>query len=448
MPSDESIVLERADDPRARRYVESLLDWKRNDPGVQPSGSQPAIRSTAIVGMGMMGTAIAAIHVKHGLPVLVTDVDGGLLASAGQRIAAELDGLPEPPQGTWPEAVRQLVRVTTDEAAVAQCDLVLESIVETPLAKHQLYSRLEPQLRPAAILASNTSTIPIGRLAAKLRDPGRFCGLHFFHPVRSKALVEVVRGPQTNAETVAAMTAYAKTIGKVPIVVADGPGFLVNRLLMFYLNEALELLLDGASVEQIDAAAVRFGMSMGPIRFIDEIGLDTALLSGMVLREAFPERIPASPLLIHMIKAGRLGRKSGAGFFSYALARGLDEPGRPDPGASAIVARWARAPQHPTPATMVARMILPMILEATRILEEKRVGDPRDIDVGVLFGLGFPKSRGGLLHWADSLGADRVVELLKSLEPLGERARTTPLLLEIARTKGRFASLSRARFSP
>lgn len=152
--------------------------------------------------------------------------------------------------------------------------------------------------------------------------------------------------------------------------------------------------------------------------------------------------------MIHMIKAGRLGRKSGAGFFSYALARGLDEPGRPDPGASAIVARWARAPQHPTPATMVARMILPMILEATRILEEKRVGDPRDIDVGVLFGLGFPKSRGGLLHWADSLGADRVVELLKSLEPLGERARTTPLLLEIARTKGRFASLSRARFSP
>lgn len=433
-------MLEQPDDPHARRYVESLLEWKRNDPGVEWGGPPPTIRSTAIVGMGMMGTAIAAVHVKHGLPVVVADVDDGLLSTAPRRIAAELAGQPEPTGGSWPETVERLVRATSEETAVAQCDLVLESIVETPLAKHQLYSRFEPQLRPTSVLASNTSTIPIGRLAAKLRDPGRFCGLHFFHPVRSKPLVEVVRGPQTSVETVAAMTAYAKTIGKIPIVVADGPGFLVNRLLMFYLNEALELLLDGASVEQIDAAAMQFGMSMGPIRFLDEIGLDTALLSGMVLREAFPERIPASPLLIHMIKAGRLGRKSGAGFFSYAEARGLDEPGRLDPAAAPIVARWARAPQHLTPATMVARMILPMILEATRILDEKRVRDPRDIDVGALFGSGFPKSRGGLLYWADSLGADRVVELLKPLEPLGERVRPTPLLLEMARTKGRFAS--------
>lgn len=448
MPSDESILLEWADDPHARRYVESLLGWKRDDPGVESANTPRAIGSTSIVGMGMMGTAIAAVHVKHGLPVVVADVDDGLLASAPQRIAAELASQPEPAGGSWQEAVERLVRATNEEAAVTQCDLVLESIVETPLAKHQLYSRLEPRLGPASVLASNTSTIPIGRLAARLRDPGRFCGLHFFHPVRSKALVEVVRGPQTSVETVAAMTAHAKTIGKIPIVVSDGPGFLVNRLLMFYLNEALELLLDGASVEQIDAAAAQFGMSLGPIRFLDEIGLDTALLSGMVLREAFPERIPASPLLIHMIKAGRLGRKSGAGFFSYADARGLDEPGRPDPAVARIVARWARAPQHLTPATMVARMILPMILEATRILDEKRVRDPRDIDVGALFGLGFPKSRGGLLHWADSLGAARVVELLKPLESLGERVGPTSLLLEMARTKGRFASAGADRFSP
>ncbi len=395
-----------------------------------------------------MGTAIAAVHVKHGLPVVVADADTRLLQNAAPRIAAELEGQPAPVQGAWREAVEQLVRPAADEAAIASCDLVLESIVETPLAKQQLYSRLEPQLRPEAVLASNTSTIPIGRLAANLHDPGRFCGFHFFHPVRSKALVEVVRGPQTKVETWAATAAYAKRIGKIPVVVSDGPGFLVNRLLMFYLNEALELLLDGATIGQVDEAAAEFGMSMGPIRFLDEIGLDTALLSGMVLREAFPERIPASPLVIQMIKAGRLGRKSGAGFFSYAEVRSLDEPGQADPGVAPLLARWARPRQRFTPAAIVARLLLPMVLEATRVLEEKRVCDPRDIDVGALFGLGFPRSRGGLLFWADSLGAKRVVELLKPLESLGERAQPTPLLLEMASTGTRFASTGAKLFSP
>lgn len=424
------------------------MEWKQRDPDAESSHAPRAIGSTAIVGMGMMGTAIAAVHVKHGLPVVVADMDDRLLASAPERIVAELAGQSGPAQGTWPDAVARLVRPAAEEAAIARCDLVLESIVETLSAKQQLYGRLEPQLPATTVLATNTSTIPIERLAAKLREPGRFCGLHFFHPVRVKPLVEVVRGPQTSSHTVTAMSAYARRIGKIPIVVADGPGFLVNRLLMFYLNEALELLLDGATVSQIDQAAVDFGMGMGPIRFLDEIGLDTALLSGMVLRDAFPERIPASPLLIQMIKAGRLGRKSRAGFFSYADARGLNEPGQPDPATSPILARWARPPQRFSAAAIVARLLLPMILEATRILEEKRVSDGREIDVGMLFGVGFPQSRGGLLYWADTLGAEQVVQLLKPLESLGERFRSTPLLLDMARTRRPFAALTRDGFSP
>ena len=443
MLSDDEILTVPPPEAEARRHVQRLLEWKRQDPGIELGGESPRpIRSVAIVGVGMMGTAIAAVHVKHGLPVVVTDADEHLLASAVERIAAEMDDPAGPPSGPTRDTVTRLVRQTTDEAVVARCDLVLESVVEMPRVKQQVFARLEPRLSPSTILASNTSTIPIGRLAARLRDPGRFLGLHFFHPVRRRPLLEVVRGLQTSDQTVAAAVGYAKAIGKIPIVVADGPGFLVNRLLVPHLTEALELLLDGATIEQIEQAATEFGMAKGPIRLMDEIGLDTALRGGIVLHEAFPQRIPASPLLVAMIKAGRLGRKSAAGFFCYPTDEQPDKPIRPDPAAEEIIARWARAPRPFTPAMIVARLFLPMVLEATRILEEQKVRDPRDIDLGVLFGLGFPEARGGLLHWADTLGADRILGLLRALQCLGERARPTPLLLEIAKHGSGFGSRS------
>ena len=165
---------------------------------------------------------------------------------------------------------------TCSDEELAACDLVIEAIVENAEPKKKLYARLEPQLQAETILASNTSTIPITSLAEGLKRPERFCGIHFFNPVRKMPLVEVIRGKQTSDETVATAVAYAKNIGKSPIVVNDGPGFLVNRLLLPYMNEALELLLEGAEIKQIERVAKAFGMPMGPITLYDVVGLDTA----------------------------------------------------------------------------------------------------------------------------------------------------------------------------
>lgn len=417
----EDILLQPLPSAPARDYVQSLLHWKQQDPDIPQGQAAPtAIRRVGIVGLGIMGTAIAARHVAHGIPVCLADADLVRLAESPGRIAGQL--------GPAAAECSDLIEIAGDDR-LAGCDLVLESIVESLQPKQQLYARLEPRLLDNALLASNTSTIPIAQLASGLVRPERFCGLHFFHPVAERRLVEVVRGPRTSDDTVASAVRHAKSIGQIPIVVRDGPGFLFNRLLQSYLNEALDLLLDGATLDQIERAACTFGMPMGPLRFLDEIGLDTALMGGLVLREAFPDRVVGSPLLIGMVKARRLGKKAQAGFFGYGDEGQI---GPPDATVDRLIARWRRASHQLSPGAIVARLFLPMILEATRLLEEQMVEDPRDIDLGVLLGLGFPQARGGLLYWADAVGAGRLLEILRPLEPLGERMHPTRRLLEIA----------------
>jgi 3-hydroxyacyl-CoA dehydrogenase/enoyl-CoA hydratase/3-hydroxybutyryl-CoA epimerase/3-hydroxyacyl-CoA dehydrogenase/enoyl-CoA hydratase/3-hydroxybutyryl-CoA epimerase/enoyl-CoA isomerase len=430
---------------RALQNVRLLVERNRQDIGLDRGGMAPrAIRSAGIIGAGLMGTAIAAAHVRHGLRVVITDADSRALAAAPQRIAAALAG--GAPDAQAQRLVSQCVETAAEEAAVARCDLVLEAIVETFKAKNKLYSHLEGQLPPETILASNTSTIPVGRLAAFLSEPARFCGFHFCHPVQERPLVEIVRGPKTGDPAIATLVAHAKAIGKMPIVVRDGPGFLVNRLLLPYLGEALELLLEGVSMRAIEEAAGSFGMAKGPLRLLDEIGLDTVLQGGVILAEAFPERTIASPLLVAMVKAGRLGCKAGAGFFRYATAEQLSGPAATPATAEAtdeetvgkIIARWARPSPGHTPHSITARLMLPMVLEATRVLEENKVRDPRDIDLAAIFGLGFPSTRGGLLWWADTLGARRILEMLRPLERLGPRTQPTPMLRDLARSHGHF----------
>lgn len=314
-------------------------------------------------------------------------------------------------------------------------------MVENEQVKKTVYSRLEPLMSPEAILASNTSTIPISKLAAGLKRPDRFVGIHFFNPVRKMPLVEVIRGQQTSDETVAAAVVYAKAIGKSPIVVQDGPGFLVNRLLLPYLNEALELLADGAQIKAIERAAKDFGMPMGPFTLYDMVGLDTSFYAGRVMWEAFPDRITPSPVLPALIKQGRLGQKSGRGFFLYKDKHGRGEP---DPTLADIVRTYIRGERKFTPEEITARLFLPMVLEATRILEAKLVRDVRDVDLGLIFGLGFPAFRGGLLFWADTLGAAKIVEMLKPFESLGVRMQPTPMLVEMAKTGRRFYDATKA----
>lgn len=420
----------------ALENVRRITAWSRQNHGdIQAGENAPKIASVGIIGAGLMGTSIAAAHVRHGLPVVIHDANQDALAGVVAAIAAELR---ETDGHSTSESLIRRVRPTADVSEAARCDLVLESIVEVLSAKMQLYSQLQPHLAAHAILASNTSTIPIQRLANGLADASRFCGLHFCHPVPKRPLVEIVRGPQTSDFTIAALVAHVRRIDRIAIVVQDGPGFVVNRLLFPYLGEALQLLREGASIESIERAAADFGMALGPLRLMDEIGLDTTLQAAWVLSAAFPDRIVSSPVLVSMVKAGRLGQKSGAGFFSYDSPKGDIAHGVVDPAVATIIAPWI----DPTPphdqTTIAHRLVLPMLLEAARILEEGKAGDARDIDLAMLFGLGFPAEKGGLLWWADTLGAKRIVTLLSSLRTLGPRAEPTPMLKAMAAAGGRF----------
>ena len=349
-------------------------------------------------GAGIMGTAIAIEHAANSIPVVLMDKSREALKLAATTATVELAAT----ERSGRVLQREPITYSLDAADLGGCDLVLESIIEKRPAKQAVYAQIEPLKRDRAILATNTSTIPIGRLAAGLADPGRFCGLHFCHPVRLRPLVEVIPGPATGPETIARIVAHAALLGKLPLVVADGPGFVVNRLLLTYLNEALALVIAGVSIEQIDAAMVEFGMPLGPLELLDEIGLDTALQSGIVLAEVFGQRTGGSELLVKLVKAHQCGIKTGAGFYRH--------PDRmPNPSFGDIL-RELRASCVPSgeglfsPAEIAERLLLPMIAEATRLLAEGKVAWDWQIDLAMIFGLGFPLWRGGLLWWARNSG--------------------------------------------
>jgi len=424
---------------RALINVFFLTDRNKKDRGVDRKDvASRDIKSAAVIGAGIMGQGIAAANVRRSLATHITDTRPAALAAGVRNVLEEVSYNKQLKGPDVKKAVElaPLVQATESLAELAEADLVIEAVVENIDVKRKLLAELEPQLRDDAILASNTSTIPITQLAAGLKHPERFCGIHFFNPVRKMPLVEVIRGERTSDETVATAVVYAKRLGKSPIVVADGPGFLVNRLLLPYMSEALELLLDGATIDQVDKAAKSFGMPMGPITLYDVVGLDTAFYAGHVMHQAFPDRLAESPLLASLVEAGRLGQKSAEGFFDYKGTK--KGRGKPDPAVAETIQSLGRGGDPPDKQTIADRLFLPMLLEATRVLEEKLVRDARDVDLGLIFGIGFPPFRGGLLWWADSIGANEIVQRLKPLGPLGKRFEPTPLLEEMARTDGKF----------
>lgn len=415
-----------------------LTDRNKKDTGIDGDQVAPrSIGSVTVIGAGIMGSGIAAANVKRGITVALTDAARESLAKGGRNVLEEASFEREikGPSAERMLELAPLLNLTTSDQEVAASDLVIEAVVENEKVKQSIYSKLEPQLRDDAILASNTSTIPITKLAAGLKRPERFCGIHFFNPVRRMKLVEVIRGEKTSDETIATAVAYVKGIGKFPIVMNDGPGFLVNRLLFPYMHEAVELLCEGADIKAIERTSKSFGMPMGPIELYDLVGIDTAVYAGQTMFEAFPDRVVSSALLPAMVAAKRLGKKTGRGFYSYDNKKGRPEP---DPSLAEVLGAHVRGKRDFTPDELTARLFLPMFLEATRVLEDGIVRDPRDIDLGLIFGLGFPPFKGGLMFWADTLGAATIVEMLKPFESLGNRMAPTKLLLEMAATGEKF----------
>ena len=419
-------------------FMKNRLD---RDPGVDRVDLTPKpVQRVGVVGSGLMGSGIAAAHARSGFATAMVDVDNTRLAN-GMRLAREVvAGRIKAGRATPQDLDEMLIRLnaSTAHAILADADVVVEAIPEDERAKTSLYRELAKVLRDDAILASNTSTISITRMTESAPDPARFVGMHFFRPVDRMDLVEVIRGAKTSDETVKTIVALAKQIRKTPIVVKDCAGFLVNRILFPYMAESLLLLQEGVPMDAIDAAAVKFGMPMGPIALHDLVGLDTALYAGRVLAHAYPDRAVPTPLLEELVRAGHLGHKAGPGFRMH-----VGKQPEPNPMLAQILEKYRAGGKAPEGEEVTDRLFLPMLLEATRVLEGGIVRDPSDVDMGLILGTGFPPYRGGILRWCDTEGAGKILDRLGRLTALGKRFEPTETLTRHARTGELFYPMSK-----
>ncbi len=403
--------------------------------------ADPAVRAgdvhrVGVLGAGVMGGGIAQLAADKGLPARMKDIQPAALAHGYAAAAA-----------VWKEAVKKrrltphemsrkmdLVSGALDYSGFGRCEVTIEAVVEKLAVKRAVLKEWEEAVPRTAIFASNTSTLPITEIAVGAIEPGRVAGMHFFNPVHRMPLVEVIRGERTSDETVATIFALAKTLGKTPVVVRDAPGFLVNRILAPYLSEAVRLVQEGCRIEDVDAAMTAFGMPVGPLALLDDVGLDVAAKGGEVLQAAFPERLKMGGEEA-LAAAGRLGRKNGKGFYEYAGGK------RGGPAREAYAAlRVAPRDKSPLPAeVMESRLVLPMINEAAFCLEDLVVTDPGKLDLAMIFGTGFPAFRGGLLRHADAIGLGRVFARLDDLaERLGPRFTPADTIQHLANERRGF----------
>ncbi len=308
---------------------------------------------------------------------------------------------------------------------------MVEAVVEKMDIKRIVLRETEDAVRADCILATNTSSLSVNEMASALARPENFVGMHFFNPVHRMPLVEVVRGARSSDVAVATTYALALTLGKVPVVTNDGPGFLVNRILGPYMNEAGFLLADGATVEAVDAAAKKFGMPMGPLRLVDEVGIDISRHAGQALRDALGDRLSPSPPLVALADTGRLGKKGGLGFYRYEK----DKEKGPDPEIY-----WVLSGAVPAARTVIeeleirGRLVLAMVNEAARVLEEGIVQRASDVDLAMIMGTGFPPFRGGLLRFADTIHTRTILSRLKEFEEqYGARFAPADLIRRLAR---------------
>jgi len=300
------------------------------DTGVADASVQPKdVKRVGVIGAGIMGAGIAGAHVRKGIPTVINDVSAEALAKGVASVTKVIQSRIDIGRATQSDLVSALGYLNTAQSIsnLSDRDVVIEAVVENEEVKTKLYRDLQAILPADAILASNTSTISITRMAGAVKNPANFAGMHFFNPVDRMQLVEVIRGEKTSDQTVVTLVALAKKVGKSPIVVKDCPGFLVNRILFPYLNEAMVLLEEGAELRALDKASSDFGMPMGPITLSDVVGLDTMLYAGNVVNRAFKDRAKDNKILAALVEAKRLGQKTGAGFYSYAKgSRGIDDP--------------------------------------------------------------------------------------------------------------------------
>jgi 3-hydroxyacyl-CoA dehydrogenase/enoyl-CoA hydratase/3-hydroxybutyryl-CoA epimerase len=397
------------------------------------AGQVAAPPRVGVLGAGLMGAGVAQVLAHRGVAVALKDRDLAALARgmgyAGQRFGELVRRRRLDESGRRTAMAR--LRPTLEYEPFRHLDFVVEAVFEDAAVKHQVLREVEEVAPEGLVFASNTSTIPIAELAAASRRPERVVGMHFFSPVHKMPLVEVIRHRATAPAALAATVALGRRMGKTVIVVEDGPGFFTSRVLGPFLNEAVWCLQQGARIEEVDGALQSWGWPVGALTLLDEVGIDVATHAGAVMLAHLGERLDPPPAFARLVADGRLGRKSGRGFYRY---QGRDK--QPDPAVYELIG-WR--PGHLDPAEIAERCWLQMLNETARTWEEGILRDPDAIDIGVVFGFGFPPFRGGILMEADRIGLDVVVARLAGYAArYGERLAPAPLLREMAARGERF----------
>ncbi len=416
------------------------------------AGKAAPVARAAVLGAGIMGGGIAYQSASRGTPILMKDINGNALETGLEEADRLLTKQLEKGRlsADRKDQILSGIDATLDYDDFGTVDLAVEAVVENPTVKASVLAELEQQVSEAAVLTSNTSTISISKLAESLQRPENFCGMHFFNPVPLMPLVEVIRGDRSSDQTIATTVAWARALGKTPIVVNDCPGFLVNRILFPYFNAFNRLLKDGVDFQRIDRVMEAFGWPMGPALLLDVVGIDTAVHADGVMAAGFPERMghDGRTVIEAMLAEGRLGRKNDRGFYRSAIdEKGSRRRVADDEACGLIetlIARQANssasrlAIKEISDEEIVERMMIPLCLEAVRCLEEGIAETAAEVDMGLILGLGFPRFRGGPLRYIDHLGADRFCQLTDKHRDQGPLYRPTPGLRKRAQQNKNF----------
>ena len=435
-----------------QNLIRNLFLAEKYKKGTPSRTATERVIHAAVIGAGVMGSGIAQWLSSRGVTVILRDIareqiDRGLANIEKIYADAVKRGLM-----TEEKAKQGRARICGSTAPMELRDVrfVIEAASEKMNIKKEVFRELAMEAGPKTIVATNTSALPVSELADVTVSPEHVIGMHFFNPVSRMKLVEVVIAKQTSDETRERMLAFSRQIGKLPVVVRDSPGFLVNRLLFPYLLDAAELFERGLEASKVDSALAQWGMPMGPLRLIDEIGVDISVDIGNTLERAYGKRDHVSAVLLWLLDQQMLGRKTGAGFYKYegkthkpneSLAhwRSAHVVAGGDPGKDeGSATTQAASPKHATADDLTHRLILLMVNEAARCVEEEVVDSPEDVDYGMILGTGFAPFRGGPLRYAEHFGLNKVVQELERLGQSEEKFLPCEILKKHARDGTKF----------
>ena len=397
------------------------------------------VNKGAVLGAGTMGGGIAWLFANHGQAPLMKDLNKDALELGLKQSAKNFSGALKRKKMSRDDFERKQrsITPTLNYDGFKKVDLVIEAVVENMDIKKKVFSELEKQVSQDCIITSNTSSLSVNEMATAVENNARFAGLHFFNPVNRMPLVEIIRHKDVSEDTIMSLYKWCHQVKKTPIIVNDGPGFLVNRILMPFINESAYLLEEGVSIEDLDKAVLNFGMPMGPCRLMDEIGIDVLVKVGKIMEDGLGARAKANEISHKVTEAGLLGKKSGKGFYKYG------ERGKPDGINEEILRFLPSVKKSMDETTIQMRVFLPMINEAATILEEGIVDSASTVDLGLIFGIGFPPFRGGLLKYADKEGLDRILKAIESFASSVDSERYAPssFLKKLTEEKKKFYDL-------